>query len=189
MPDGTSPVTVRTARPADAAAVAAVHRESWRTTYAGILPLDVIASHAGRSNEATWRRRLAVPPATGTTFVAEIDGRIVGFANGGDARHLLEGIDAEIYALYALQGAQRRGVGRALVRECARHFVRHGHFGFYLWVLKANRARLFYEAMGGAEIGEKSERLGLHSFSEVAYAWHDLAALVAAEPSSLPGVG
>ena len=78
-----------------------------------------------------------------------------------------------------LQPHQRRGVGRALVRACARHFVRQGQFGFYLWVLKANRARLFYEAMGGVEMAEKVERVGrLHSFSQVAYGWHDLTALV-----------
>jgi hypothetical protein len=45
-------------------------------------------------------------------------------------------------------------------------------------VLKANRARLFYETLGGEEIGQKSERLGLHSFSEIAYGWHDLTSLV-----------
>jgi hypothetical protein len=65
------------------------------------------------------------------------------------------------------------------VRACARHFVRQGLFGFYLWVLKANRARLFYEALGGAESGEKVERLGRHEFAEIAYGWHDLTALVA----------
>ena len=75
---------------------------------------------------------------------------------------------------------QRQGVGRALVRECARHFVRHGRFGFYLWVLKANRARFFYESLGGMEAGEKRERLGLHAFAQVAYAWHDLNGLVSA---------
>ena len=64
-----------------------------------------------------------------------------------------------------------------------------GAGGVVAWVLKANRARMFYEALGGAEIAEKSERLGLHSFAEIAYAWHDLTALVAAEPSTLPGVG
>ena len=95
------------------------------------------------------------------------------------ARHKLEGLEAEIYALYVLQGHQRRGVGRELVRACTRHFILNGHFGFYLWVLKANRARMFYEALGGTEMGEKSERLGLHSFSEVAYGWHELTALVA----------
>ena len=103
----------------------------------------------------------------------------MGFASCGEARHRLEGLEAEIYALYVLQGAQRQGAGRELVRACARHFVRHGRFGFYLWVLKANRARLFYEALGGAQMGEKSERLGLHSFSEVAYGWHELTSLVA----------
>ena len=40
---------------------------------------------------------------------------------------------------------------------------------------------MFYEALGGQEIAEKNERLGLHSFAEVAYAWHDLTALVAEE--------
>src|SRR5207253_1919679 len=79
--------------------------------------------------------------------------------------------DAEIYALYVLQSHQQRGVGRALVRACARHFVRNGLFGFYLWVLKANRARLFYEALGGEVVGERTEKLGRHDFAEIAYGW------------------
>jgi hypothetical protein len=32
--------------------------------------------------------------------------------------------------------------------------------------------------MGGAELGEKRERLGLHAFAELAYGWHDLSALI-----------
>jgi ribosomal protein S18 acetylase RimI-like enzyme len=172
-------LTVRAALAGDAPALARVHRETWRTTYAGILPLAVIASHAGRKSESSWRRRLTVSQSGAATWVAERGGAVVGFASCGDARHKLEGLEAEIYALYVLQAHQRRGVGRELVRACARHFIRNGHFGFYLWVLKANRARMFYDALGGQEIAEKSERLGLHSFSEVAYGWHDLTALVA----------
>ena len=179
MPGLAAGLDLRLARAADARGIARVHRESWRTTYAGILPLDVIATLAGRKSEATWLRRLAVPPQSQATWVAERAGRIVGFAHCGDARHRLEGLEAEIYALYVLQDEQRHGIGRELVRSCARHFVRHGQFGFYLWVLKANRARMFYEALGGQEIGEKTERLGLHSFAEIAYGWHDLAGLVA----------
>jgi ribosomal protein S18 acetylase RimI-like enzyme len=171
-------ITVREATPADAGAIARVHRESWQTTYAGILPLDVIASQVGRKSEATWRRRLKLGTTGQATWIAQRGDEVVGFASCGDARHRLEGLEAEIYALYVLQPHQRRGVGRELMRTCARHFVRQGHFGFYLWVLKANRARLFYESMGGQEMGEKSERLGLHSFGEVAYGWHDLTALV-----------
>lgn len=170
---------IRAASPRDAAALAAVQRESWRTTYAGILPLDVIARHAGRRSEATWRRDLAASSGVQATWLAERTGTgPVGFAMCGAAREPVEGIEAEIYALYVLQAEQRRGIGRALVRAAARHFVRNGYFGFYLWVLKANRARLFYEALGGEEIGERTERLGKHPFAQVAYGWHDLTALV-----------
>ena len=175
-------LVVREAAPRDAASIAHVHRESWRTTYAGILPLAVLADEAGRKTEAAWRRRLGPVRATGAaTFIAERDGSVVGFASCGEARESVGRIDAEIYALYVLQSHQQRGVGRALVRACARHFVRNGLFGFYLWVLKANRARMFYEALGGEVIGERTEKLGRHDFAEVAYGWRDLTDLVSDE--------
>ena len=171
---------VRAASPLDAAALARVHRESWRTTYAGILPLDVIARQAGRKSEASWRGRVAASRGIDATWIAERPGEgLLGFASCGPARDPIEGLEAEIYALYVLQSAQRRGVGRELVRAAARHFVRNGYFGFYLWVLKANRARLFYEVLGGEVIAERKERLGKHDFAEIAYGWHDLTRLVA----------
>ena len=172
-------LVLRVASPLDAGALARVHRESWRTTYAGILPLEVIARHAGQKSEASWRGRLGASRGINATWIAERPGEgLLGLASCGPARAPIEGLDAEIYALYVLQSAQRRGIGRELVRASARHFVRNGYFGFYLWVLKANRARLFYEALGGEEIAERTERLGGHPFAEVAYGWHDLAALV-----------
>ena len=170
---------VRAAGPADAAALAQVHRESWRATYAGILPLEVIARNAGRKSEGIWRSRLAASDGLDATWIAERPGQgIAGFSLCGAARDPIEGLDAEVFALYVLPAEQRRGAGRELLRASARHFVRNGYFGFYLWVLKANRARLFYEALGGQEIGERTERLGGHPFGQVAYGWHDLAALV-----------
>jgi ribosomal protein S18 acetylase RimI-like enzyme len=178
LSDVAAGLVLRAAAPRDAEAIAHVHRESWRTTYAGILPLAVIAQEGGSRSAATWRHRLALDAPEAATWLAERGGTAVGFASCGAARHRLEGLEAEIYSLYVLQPEQRRGIGRELVRACARHFVRHGHFGFYLWVLKANQARLFYESVGGEEIGAKTERLGLHSFAQVAYGWHDLTGLV-----------
>ena len=179
----TAGISIRAARVADAGAIARVHRESWRTSYSGILPAEVVAAESGRKSEAEWRRRLGHARADAQTWIAEsaADG-LVGFASCGEARDPKVGLDAEIYALYVLQTHHRRGVGRALVHECARHFVRQGLFGFYAWVLKANHARLFYEALGGEEVGTKTERLGLHGYAQVAYGWRDLTALVAGEP-------
>jgi ribosomal protein S18 acetylase RimI-like enzyme len=173
-------LVVRAARAADAAQIARVHRESWRTTYAGILPLEVIERESGHKSEAGWRRRLAQRAPGAATWVAERGGHgVVGFASCGDSRGAsVAGFDGEIYALYVLHEHQRCGVGRGLVRECARHFVRQGLFAFHLWVLSANRARLFYEAVGGRVIGERTERLGRHDFGELAYGWDDLTELV-----------
>ncbi|MEO5692254.1 MAG: GNAT family N-acetyltransferase [Usitatibacter sp.] len=171
-------VALRLATTADAAGIAHVHRESWRTTYTGMLPMDFIAAQAGRRTAEQWQSRLSTGPARDSTFIAFRNDQIVGFASCGAARHRMQGLESEIYALYVLQDYQRHGVGRDLVRACAAHFVRQGEFGFYLWVLKANRARMFYEALGGQEMGEKTERLGQHSFAEIAYGWHDLTGLV-----------
>ncbi len=132
-----------------------------------------------KSGVASIFLSIAMPAAVAAAYVAERPGAgIVGFAHCGGARSPIEGLEAEIYALYVLQPQQRRGAGRALLGEAARHFVRHGLFGFYLWVLKANRARLFYETLGGEVVAEKTESLAGHPFAEVAYAWHDLTALV-----------
>src|SRR5262249_54473022 len=140
-------------------------------------PLEVIEREAGRKTEVVWRRRLALPAQR--TWIAETARTgIIGFANCGEARAPIDGLDAEIYALYVSQPEQGRGVGRELMRACAGDFIRQGLFGFFVWVLRANRARLFYEAMGGREIATKQERLGLHRYDEVAYGWHDLTELV-----------
>jgi len=169
---------VRAATRADAAAIARVQHDSWRTTYAGILPLDVINSATNHRDGPEWERRLERATGESAIFVAGRDGDVVGFASCGPARAPVENLGGEIYALYVLQKHQRRGVGRALVRECAHHFVRRGIFGFFLWVLRANRARMFYEALGGEALAEKVERLGKHDFAEIAYGWKDLTALV-----------
>jgi GNAT superfamily N-acetyltransferase len=171
---------IRAATAADAGAIARVHRESWRTSYSGILPAEIVTLESGRRSEGEWRRRLAHRRPDAETWIAEsaVDG-IVGFASCGEARDAaMAGLDGEIYALYVIQPYHRRGVGRALVGECARHFVRNGLFGLYAWVLRANHARLFYEALGGEEVGHKTERLGLHGYPQVAYGWRDLTALV-----------
>jgi ribosomal protein S18 acetylase RimI-like enzyme len=172
-------LVIRAAQPADAEAIARVQRDSWRTSYTGILPLEVIAAYGGSRDAVEWRRRLARAGPDGSTWVAARAGVVVGFANCGPARDPVAHLDGEIYALYVLQEHQRRGVGRELVRACAKHFARRGMFGFFLWVLKANRARMFYGALGGEEVGQKTERLGRFDFAEIAYGWNDLTGLVA----------
>ncbi|HEY4998358.1 MAG TPA: hypothetical protein VII36_04410, partial [Usitatibacter sp.] len=98
-------LVVRAAGPADAEAIARVQQETWRTAYAGILPLDVIASHTGNSDARAWGRRLARAMPEGATWIAERAGKVIGFASCGPARAPIEGLDGEIYALYVMQSS------------------------------------------------------------------------------------
>lgn len=104
---------------------------------------------------------------------------IAGFGSCGRQRSpdLAEaGFDGEFQAIYVLQAAQRRGVGRALMAEMARDLVSRGFQGGALWVLDGNRpARGFYEALGGHVIGAREDRRDKDlTLAEVAYGWASL---------------
>ena len=76
--------SIRAARPEDADGIAFVHVESWKTTYAGIVPDDYLASLSVDGRTPIWVKQLQDPAVT--SMVAEKDGRIVGFACGGNLR-------------------------------------------------------------------------------------------------------
>jgi GNAT superfamily N-acetyltransferase len=145
-------VALRRGMPADATVMARVHARSWRATYTGLLPdaviNDVIASRPARIKR--WRTWLADPNQRGGSFVAELDGRLVGFVFWGPS----EGDDAdpdvaEVYAIYLDPDALGRGLGRSLFDTAVGDIVAHRFRGAVLWVLDTNeRARRFYEEAG-----------------------------------------
>ena len=49
---------IRRARPDDAAAIARVHVESWRSTYAGLLPERLLLKLSNAQHEARWWRHV-----------------------------------------------------------------------------------------------------------------------------------
>jgi ribosomal protein S18 acetylase RimI-like enzyme len=78
---------------------------------------------------------------------------------------------AEIYAIYVLPDAWRRGAGSALLTTAVDHWRAHGATTLVLWVLKANaRGRAFYEALGWHADGRREEiDLGGRATPEVRY--------------------
>lgn len=94
--------------------------------------------------------------------------------------------EAEIYALYILEAHQRRGIGRRLVQAAAREFGRRGLGSMVVWVLAANPARRFYEALGGRLAGSQPIVIGGATLEEVAYGWADVGTLL--PPSAEPAV-
>ena len=166
---------IREAHAVDAAAIARVHVDSWRTTYAGLLPSDFLASLSYEEREQYWSRVLSASARTSFICVAEDEeGRIVGFASGGPERDGDAAYNGELYAIYVLAQCQRRGIGSRLTATVVRWLVEQDIDSMLLWVLADNPSRGFYETMGARRIREKAAKVGGIEVVEVAYGWSDL---------------
>ncbi len=159
---------IRTARPADAPAIAAVHVAGWRHAYRGRMPDALLDGLSVGARAAQWTKWLAAGSTT-RCRVAEVDGAIIGFASIGPARDL-DGI-GELYAIYLNPERIGTGAGRALLADAAAGLRAQGFTEAVLWVLRDNlRARAVYAAAGWCDDGgRKSAAFGGRLLEEVRY--------------------
>ncbi|WP_353062752.1 GNAT family N-acetyltransferase [Tunturibacter psychrotolerans] len=162
---------IRVATVQDANAIARVHVESWRTTYAGIVPEAYLASLEVEQREGSWREWLGLDV---DVFVAEVDGEVVGFVGGGAIREPVEGFDGELFAIYLLREAQRRGIGMALLKRLAGSLKKRRLGSMVAWVLEDNSSGGFYSRSGGVRVASKEMEVGGVMLPVVAYGWNDL---------------
>lgn len=152
-------VELRDATPADAPAIATVHVRSWRASYRGLLPDDVLAGLSVADREQFWAGALAAGAPRTSALVATIAGDVVGFATTGPPLVAADRADpavGDLRVLYLDPDVWRRGHGTRLhdaaldrLRSCG--FVRAG-----LWVLDTNdRALRFYRRLGWTDTGRR----------------------------------
>lgn len=166
---------IRLARLTDAEALAFVHVESSRTTYRGMLPEDVLQDFSLDRRTHQWRKMLSDPTSPEVIYVAEVqEGSIVGFASAGPEREGDAVYNGELYAIYLLASAQRQGIGRQLVEAVVNHFLQQGMTTLLVWVLAANPACAFYEALGGKRVHTKTIQRSEKLLQEIAYGWEDI---------------
>ncbi|HTX75944.1 MAG TPA: GNAT family N-acetyltransferase [Terracidiphilus sp.] len=163
-------VLIRRAGIDDAAAIAHVQVASWRTTYAGIVPDAYLES----LDESVRAKAFASLIGTSEFFVAERDGQVVGLITGGAIRDPVEDCDAELYAIYLLQEAQRARIGTSLLRELALSLRQKGFRSMSVWVLEENPSKRFYIRTGARYARSKPIQIGGAKLMEEAYAWPDL---------------
>lgn len=179
---------IRPARPEDAAAIAHVHVEGWRTAYRGIMPDAFLENLAVEPRRRFWHDLLSSPPAHTCMYVAEdAGGGVIGFALGGPERTDDPAHRGELQAIYVLEQHHRRGIGRLLVEAVARDLVRQGLASMLVWVLQENPWHRFYEALGGQRLREREIEIAGARYPERAYGWPDAAALLGRRGSSAAG--
>ena len=162
---------VRTATPADARAIAEVHVRTWQHAYAHVFPADFLEALSVDRRADWWTRAATTSPED--LFVAEEDGRIVGFASVGRSEDEEEA--GELYAIYVEPPHWGTGAGAALMDAAVERLRAAGFDHAILWVLDDNpRARRFYERHGWSVDGRRRERIGDVDVDEVRYRLADL---------------
>jgi GNAT superfamily N-acetyltransferase len=111
----------------------------------------------------------ARPPRPGSaTFVAELDGEVVGFASVGACRD--EDDAGELYAIYLHPTCWDKGIGRALLERAEESMRAFGFERAMLWVMEGNeRGERFYRAAGWKQDGRKVDTFQGAEVSELRY--------------------
>lgn len=175
---------LREASEGDAAALGALHVASWRETYSGVMPDNIVSAATVEARTVMWAQILHNPARANCTavFAVEADAHLVGFGACGAQRDTMladAGFGGEIGAIYVLRSHQGRGAGRSLMRAMSQALLAQGLGAANLWVLRENAAaRGFYAALGGESVGERVDERPGASLVEIAYGWRDLSRLV-----------
>jgi ribosomal protein S18 acetylase RimI-like enzyme len=149
--------TVRPATVDDADGIGAVHLASWKETYRGLLSPEFFAAREESRFQANWRRMLGEGL---DVVVAEVDGRVVGFAQSGPSRDEPPVRPLELMTIYLLAAQHGSGLGQALLDAAV------GDRPASLWVAEENpRAIAFYRRNGFVPDGAR----------QVLASWEDLA--------------
>jgi len=173
-------VNVRKAWPQDAAAIAHIQVDTWRSTYRGMVPDKHLDDMSYGRSQKNWEERISNPDGRNTVFVAEDDGgSVVGFAACGAARDDARDYESELYAIYVDQNVQRRGLGRRLVLSVAQDLKARGFDSMLIWVLADNQYRRFYESIGGTQVRKREVAVGGKTLPELGYGWRGMDALIA----------
>lgn len=163
---------IRAARIEDAGDIALVHIRSWQEAYRELMPADYLASLEATlpRREALWRQ--SIEQANEAVFVAEVDGRVVGWIAVSPSRDADSGKTGEVQAVYVLAEHWGTGVGRALWLRGLEHLASEGLETATLWVLAGNRRAVrFYQNAGWIAQAESSRTLtrGGRELEEIRY--------------------
>ena len=185
-------IAIRRARPADAAAIGAVHVATWRSAYAGVLPDGYLAGLSVVRHAACYEQAIVDRRDGHAVFVAVASGPdappgqerreggvVIGFASGGRARRPGLG-QGEIETLYVLDDYRDRGIGRRLMRAMAAHLAAIGCRSAMLWVLRDNPSQWFYRRLGGRPAAQEVIRFAGQTLEQMAFVWDPIDTLLAA---------
>jgi ribosomal protein S18 acetylase RimI-like enzyme len=142
-------IKLRPAELSDFKAIAKLHADNWQKNYRGILSDDYLNNEVEKDRLNTWYKRLSSPSKNQIVTIATLDNIFAGFC-------CLYFDDDPIFGslidnLHVSSNLQRSGIGKTLVKDCARKvYDKAENKKMYLWVYQSNKnAQIAYERLGG----------------------------------------
>jgi GNAT superfamily N-acetyltransferase len=175
QPNVVSKLVLRQAVNSDAASIANLHAESWRSAYRGILSNDYLDDDIFTERQAYWQKCLDAPhPERRHVLLAEQDKNVIAFVSVFLDKEPEHG--ALLHNLHVLPNLKGQGLGRLLMREAAQWTLLQNVNQMHLWTFEANHeARKFYDALGGEVVGKRLESVAGNVEREILrYSWEDL---------------
>jgi GNAT superfamily N-acetyltransferase len=153
---GSADATVRPARSADAAEIARLQVDTWRTAYRSVLPAEVLDGWDPAAAVDRWQAAITAPPTPGHGVLVALEQEtVVGFAAYGPAELSAgespdpAGPTTEVSTLLVEPRWGRRGHGSRLLAATAELAATDGAARLQVWLLEADGVSAsFYESAG-----------------------------------------
>lgn len=167
-------VALREARSEDAEDIARIHVRSWQESYRGILHAEYLISLNLEEKILSRREQLKKPHPTLKTFIAQLEGRTIGFCDAGCSTIRDVSVKGKVHALYLLDAYKGRGIGTRLWAVATAYLKEKNLSPYMNWVLEDNfRARSFYETKGGKLFLKRGIEFGGRLYQKVAYRYDE----------------
>lgn len=163
---------IRDARHADAAGIAKVHVDCWRTTYKNIMPSDFLAKLSYEQRTELWIKNISRDG--NHVFVVEDDqGEIIGFADGGKREDNVIENSGDLTSIYILEVFQGMGIGKKLLQKLFATFEKLQYSTIFVEVLEDNKSKYFYKAVGAELLKTEKIKIAGVELNLLIYQWKD----------------
>ena len=167
---------IRQAKAEDAAGIAKVHVDSWRSTYKGIMPADILNNLSYGKRTELWEKNLA--DETNYVVVAENTVGIIGFGTASKREMNTVDRSGDLTSIYLLEEYQEQGIGKLLLKELFLLFQQLNYQSIFVEVLEENKTRYFYEYYGAKLVKTAELKMGQKVLKELIYEWDDIDTVV-----------
>ena len=164
---------IRKASLGDAAGIAKVHVDSWKSTYKDIIPSSYLNNLSYEQRTELWRSN--IKKGDNHVVVAEGEnGQIVGFADSWKRDSNSEENSGDLTSIYLFEEFQGQGIGRMLLEALFNYYKEMGYEKVFVEVLEDNKTRYFYEYYGAKLVDTAQIEIGGEILNELIYEWDDI---------------